>query len=143
MKIIKLLLVILMSVISSIGTVFYLSAINLTYTQEFRPIPHMIPDEKLTLLLAGLLFFAFYFVLYLMLYLKKYLAFALSLFGIIYGLYQYKVVISNHVPQSIGFLPAFLSMGMTVCFLMAGGIVIQLVTDFVLRLVKVTTKYKK
>lgn len=143
MKVVKFLLVFLVSIICSVGTVFYLSSINLKYTNEYRPIPHMIPDEKLTFMLAGALFFAFFVVLFFMLYLKKYIGFSLSSIGVLYGLYQYNSVISNFNPTNMGFVPAFLSMGMTVCFLMAGGIVVQIIADLMLRIVRYSTKSSK
>jgi len=143
MKIIKFLLVVLMSIIASVGTVFYLSSINLNYNAKFSPIPHMIPNEKMTFLVAGALFFAFYFIAFMMLNFKKYVAFILSSIGIVYGLIQYKVVVGSHTPGYMGFVPGFLSMGMTVCFLMAGGMLIQMVADVVVKVVKGFSKVKK
>ncbi len=60
--------------------------------------------------------------------------------GVVYGLYQYNSVISNYDPTNMGFVPALLSMGMTVSFLTAGGIVIQVVVDFVMRILKFYSK---
>lgn len=143
MKIIKVIIAIMLAVIFSFITRYYMSGINSAAVGEFTPIPHFIADPALSYKFSLFLMIAVYLIIFAYLVTKKYFNFAISSFGLILALIRYKEATETFLPVDMVFIPALLKLGLTLCIFMAIGIVVQWVVDGGISAVRLVNKNKK
>lgn len=143
MKVIKVIVAILLSVIFSFITRYYMASINLEYVGEFTPVPHFIADTSLSNKLSLVLLMTVYLLIFFYLVNKKYFNFAISSVGVIASLMKYKSVTEEFFPVDMVFVPALLELAKVLCIFMAIGIVVQWIVDGGLSAVRLVNKNKK
>lgn len=143
MKIIKIIVAILLAVLFSFITRYYMASINLEYVGEFTPIPHFLSDVSLSNKLSLILLLVVYLLIFFYLVSKKYFNFVISSIGVVVSLIKYKSVAETFLPVDMVFIPALLELAKILCIFMAIGIVVQFVIDGGLSAVKLVNKNKK
>lgn len=143
MKLIKILVAIFLAVIFGFITTYILSYINVANTDEFLPIPHFIPGEKLPFYLGLAFIIAVYLLIFTYLVRKKYFNFVISSIGIVLAILRYKNISDTFLPMNMGFIPALLVLGKTLCLFMAIGIVVQWIVDGGLSAIRLVNKNGK
>lgn len=143
MKIIKIIVAVLLAIIFGFVTTYILSYINVQFTNEFLPIPHFIPNAKLSFNIGLILIIAVYLLIFTYLVRKKFFNFALSMVGVILGVLKYKAISETFLPVNMAFVKALLELGKILCIFMAIGIVVQWIVDGGISTMKFVYKNRK